>query len=117
MSLTSDDIIFDFSVNNFIAYPTFENFENVVFKMVWKLTATYTDPNGKEYSRDYINVSDIDTQNMTEFVPFENLTKEIVKRWIDKLPNIDTMKNNLTRQINEQVNPAPPSIICLPPPF
>lgn len=64
--------MFNFVVNNFIAYPTFENFQNVVFKMVWKLIATYTDPNGKVFSCDYINISDIDTGNMTEFVPFEN---------------------------------------------
>ena len=53
--------------------------------MVWKLTATYTDPNGKEYSRDYINVSDIDTKNMTEFVPFEVNSKFFLDRNIEKI--------------------------------
>ena len=115
--LTESDIVFDFSVENFLAYPTFENYQNVVFKMCWKLTATYTDPESRVYSCEYINMSDIKTDNITEFVPFENLTKEIVKKWIDELPDINDMKNNMVRRINEQVNPPPPSVITLSPPF
>lgn len=115
--LTESDIVFDFSVENFLAYPTFENYQNVVFKMCWKLTATYTDSQSRVYSCEYINMSDIKTDNITEFVPFENLTKEIVKKWIDKLPDINDMKNNMVRRINEQVNPPPPSVIPLAPPF
>ena len=117
MSLTLNDIVFDFSVENFLAYPTFENYQNVVFKMCWKLTATYTDSESRVYSCEYINMSDIKTDNITDFVPFENLTKEIVKKWIDDLPDIDDMKNNMVRRINEQVNPPPPSVIPLAPPF
>ena len=115
--LTESDIVFDFSVENFLAYPTFENYQNVVFKMCWKLTATYTDSESRVYSCEYINMSDIKTDNITEFVPFENLTKDIVKKWIDELPDINDMKNNMVRRINEQVNPPPPSVIPLAPPF
>ena len=114
---TESDIVFDFSVENFLAYPTFENYQNVVFKMCWKLIATYTDSESRVYSCEYINMSDIKTDNITDFVPFENLTKEIVKKWIDELPDINDMKNNMVRSINEQVNPPPPSVIPLAPPF
>ena len=94
---TESDIVFDFSVENFLAYPTFENYQNVVFKMCWKLIATYTDSESRVYSCEYINMSDIKTDNITDFVPFENLTKEIVKKWIDELPDINDMKNNMVR--------------------
>lgn len=117
MALTLDDIVFDFSVDNFLAYPNFENYQNVVFKMIWKLIATYTDSESKVYSCEYVSISDINTNNIIDFVPFENLTKEIVKKWIDELPDINDMKNNMVRQINEKVNPPPPSIIPLSPPF
>ena len=51
--------------------------------MIWKLTV----PQSKVYSCEYINISNINTDNMTEFV------------WIDELTDI---KKNMVRRINEK---------------
>lgn len=117
MTIALEDLNFDFIVKKFLAYPTFQNYEKVVFHMSWVYICTYTDPNGKVYNCQSQYLTDIKTDNIVDFVPFERLTKDIIKGWIEKIPNINNIRLSMLNNINRQINPPQPEVVFLEPPF
>jgi hypothetical protein len=117
MSVNLEDLKFEFIVQNFLAYPTYQNLEKVVFRMSWIYICTYTDAEGRVFKSESNYISDIKTDNIVDFVPFESLSKEIVEGWIEKIDNILNIRLNMLNDINEQINPPPPKVVSLVPPF
>jgi hypothetical protein len=115
---TVDNTTFTYFFQNFIAYPTFDNYTDVVFNVNWKYTAVYIDPTTqKEYKVDTMRMTQVDTNNITNFVPFDQLTQQDCIGWVSSVENIPDIQQSLVNSINNQINPPPPTIVVLPPPF
>ena len=113
-----DDIVYKYDIRSFFAYPTKDNFQDVVFSINWNYEASYTDPaTQKIYKSSFSTITKVDTDNISSFIPFEDLTLEQTIEWINAVENINSIKQNLCDQINNQINPPPPTIVILPPPF
>ena len=113
-----DDITYSYNIMNFFAYPTKDNFKDVVFSIFWELIATYIDPDTeKSYISNFTTRSNVDTDNITNFIPFEELTLEQTIEWISSVEDMNSIKKFLCDNINNQINPPPPSIVVLNPPF
>lgn len=115
---TVDNTTFTYFFQNFIAYPTFDNYTDVVFTVNWKYTAVYIDPTSqKEYKNETMRMTPVSTNNITNFVPFDQLTQQECIGWVSAVENIPQMQQEMVNAINNQINPPPPSIVILSPPF
>jgi hypothetical protein len=112
-----DDITYEYIINTFLAYPTKDNYQDVVFSIHWELKATYVDTNDVNFITSSRYITSVDTDSITEFVPFEELTLNQTIEWINQTDNVSEYKQYLCDLINNQINPPPPTIISLPPPF
>lgn len=115
---TIDNTVFTYNFQNFMAYPTFENWQNVVFNIMWTYTATYTDPVTKKvWTNDTRKLSNISTNDITDFVPYNQITEQMAIDWVTAGEDMTSVQQGLVAGINNQINPPPPSIVILPPPF
>jgi|688.fasta_scaffold218787_4 hypothetical protein len=128
MSVNPDDIVYKWKVQFFSCYPTFDNYKNVIFQIHGAYIGTYTkvtpgpdggDPITTEFTARFpVNVS-VNTDDITDFVPFDQITYEMTAGWIESSPNVDMAQIKATcyQIINDSVYPPPPSFVNLPPPF
>ena len=115
---TINNTTFTWFFQNFIAYPTMDNYQNVVFTINWKYFALYIDPvSEKEYRCETMRMTPVNTNNITNFVPFDQLTQEMAISWVSSVEDIPQMQQDMINDINKQVNPPAPTIVVLPPPF
>ena len=70
--------------------------------------------NEKEYSCYVYGIQTFSKDNVTNFIPYEDLTYEIVCGWLDALIDVEALDLSLDAQIESQVNPP---IVVLPLPF
>jgi hypothetical protein len=95
------------------AYPTHAGQTDVVFTVHWRLNGTDEENHiGEVYGSVGVTYNEGDP-----FVPFNELTKEIVQGWVETAmgtETVDAYKQNITNQIQEQITP---SQINLTPPW
>ena len=95
------------TINPLEAYPTASGESDVVFTAHWQLHATET------VGETVYNAQSIGTQGVTyhsgsAFVPFEDLTLEIVQGWVENAMgtgSVDNIKAGLATNIANQINP------------
>lgn len=115
---TPSNTTFGYNFQNFIAYPTFDNYQDVVFSVNWLYNASYVDPtSGQQYTAERQRITQVNTNNITTFIPYDQLTKEIVIGWVNAGEDMSLLQQELVTDINNQINPPPPAIVVLPPPF
>jgi len=109
----ADTTVFDWQIDTLSCYPTYDNFQNVVFSVYYTYKATRL-VGDKTYNASLYGSTPVSTNNITSFVPYDQLTKEIVVGWIT--PNLDVpqLQANLNGQIDNQINPP---VVNLPPPW
>jgi len=98
-------ITYNWSFPVLSAYPTYEGQSDVVFTIHWRLNGTDEDNHiGEVYGSIGVAYSESDS-----FVPFNELTKEIVQGWVEILLGEETVaahKQNIANQIQEAVTPS-----------
>ena len=64
-------------------YPTDQNYTDVVYNVHWIVTGTSSelDPSGNAYSASSIGTQVLDTSDITNFTPIEDLTNDEVVAW------------------------------------
>lgn len=77
--------------------------ENVVFQADWRYTATSQD--GK-YVEEIVGLASIPDPDPDNFIPFENLTEEVVSDWVLNIVNIEQLQQALDEQIAEKQYPT-----------
>jgi hypothetical protein len=95
------------TINPLEAYPTASGESDVVFTAHWQLHATET------VGETVYNAQSIGTQGVTytsgsAFVPFEELTLELVQGWVENAMgtgSVDNIKAGLATNIANQINP------------
>ena len=62
-----------------------------------------------DYPEGFYEVTSVDTDNISEFVPFEELTLNQTIEWINQTDSVNDYKQYLCDIINNQINPPPPT--------
>lgn len=97
-------ITYTWNFNPLEAYPTASGETNVVFLIHWQLYASTG-----SYQASIVGTQPIQMyESSSVFIPFEDLTYDIVYNWVTASMGIEQMQayeNSLLEQINSQINP------------
>jgi hypothetical protein len=87
-------------------YPEQDNEADVVYNVHWIVTGTTGDPyelEGKNYSATNIGTQVLDTSQITNFIPFDQLTNEEVVTWT-KIAMGDEQVAKIEASIQSQID-------------
>lgn len=87
-------------------YNDYNNIQNVVYSLHWSVTKSIND-----LSANRIGKTDI-VINSTDFIPFENLTEQMVLGWLfEHMGNYkQAIEEDMTTQLNESISPTKVSL-------
>lgn len=100
-------------INQLECLPTDGQYQDFVLVAHWNRLAKET-INDKEYFASVYGSQSFSKDDVTNFIPYEDLTYEIVCGWLDASLDVEALDLNLDAQIENQVNPP---IVVLPLPF
>jgi len=100
------------TINQLDCYPTNPK-PNCVFNIHWTLTATSLDINpqtNKPYSVYTYGNQTIQYDDSESYIPYENLTHDIIVSWIEESMNktempVSFLKDSLDARINNEITP------------
>ena len=99
------------------AYPLEGENPDVVYNVHWNLLGASNEdtmPNGQPYQASTVGTQLLDTSTITEFIPFEDLTNEIVTNWVITAMGpeaVEALELSIFNMIEAQVNPTSLSLI------
>ena len=100
-------ITYDWNCKTVDVMPAKDGFNNVIFQVHWIVTGISDD--AEPITATVYGVESLDTDNITNFISFENITNEQVATWvIDKMGDyrVSKIEENINKQINEIKNPS-----------
>jgi len=100
-------------INQMDCVPQDGDLTDFVVTVHWNRNATEV-VNEKEYFAYVYGSQSFSKDDVTNFIPYEDLTYEIVCGWLDASLDVEALDLNLDAQIENQVNPP---IVVLPLPF
>lgn len=101
-------------ISSLDSYPTdAEGLTDVICVVHWRRTATQVDGDKTYFAEVYSTLS-VPAPDPADFVPYDQVTYEMVCSWLESGLNTESLKENLESQIADQINPK---IISLPLPF
>lgn len=104
---------------NFSAYPEMDGYTDVVFQVFYNYIGTSDVPDGKGgfYTASWGDAQSFQYQEGTPFVPFADLTPEIVQGWMESVitpEQMAKMQSNIVGLIDAQIHPP---VVSLTPPW
>ena len=105
-------ISFEWNVSDCEVYPNKDGLSDVVHKVHYKLTGiddSHQDPDGKNYFATSIGRVYLNTSDLSNFIPWAELTPAIVQGWVEDnmgSENVSQIKNDIESNINEKINPS-----------
>ena len=92
-------------------YPTHDSHSDVVYNVHWRLNAEsdQQDADGNNYSASVYGTHSVNADDISNFIPFADLTNDIVTGWVtsgmgdDEVANL---KSGLDSNIENQINPT-----------
>jgi hypothetical protein len=98
-------ITYNWNCRTVDCYPEQDSEADVVYNVHWvvKGTSDQVDPEGNAYSADNIGTQTLDTSEITNFIPFEDLTNDEVVAWTKSAMGVDKV-NNIEASIQTQIN-------------
>ena len=92
-------------------YPNHDSHSDVVYNVHWRLNAVsdQQDAEGNDYSASSYGTHSVNADDIENFIPFADLTNEIVSGWVidgmgdDEVANL---KSRLDSNIDGQINPT-----------
>jgi hypothetical protein len=100
-------------INELNCVPEDGNLTDFVVVVHWSRFAKET-INQIEYDAYVYGAQSFSKDDVTNFIPYEDLTYDIVCGWLDASLDVEALDLNLDQQIENQVNPP---IVILPLPF
>jgi hypothetical protein len=100
-------------INQMESLPSDGDLKDFVINVHWSRFAKET-INEKEYQAMIYGSQSFSKDDVANFIPYEDLTYDIVCGWLDSTIDTEALDLNLDAQIENQVNPP---IISLPLPF
>ena len=110
-----DMVTYNWDCRRVEAYPEFESngtiYPDVVFWVTWLVTGVsdVLDPEGNPYTSFWENTIAIDTSNITDFIPFSELTNEISVGWVQSTMGAETVafwEATVAESIENLINPV-----------
>lgn len=91
-------------------YLNDQGHQDVVYNVHWIVTGTsdQLDPEGNPYTDDIIGTQTLSTEDITDFIPFEDLTNEQIVAWTQATMGADQVsqiETNLENSIEAKINP------------
>ena len=90
-------------------YPEQDNEADVVYNVHWIVTGTSEDSEGKSYSATNIGTQTLDTSQITNFIPFDQLTNDEVVAWTQATmgaEQVAAIEANIADTIKLEINPV-----------
>ena len=100
-------------INEMACIPKDGNLTDFVISVNWNRNIKET-INGVEYFAYIYGTQSFSKDDVANFIPYEDLTYDIVCGWLDASIDVEALDLNLDAQIENQVNPP---IVVLPLPF
>jgi hypothetical protein len=100
-------------INQMESLPTDGDLKDFVINVHWNRNAKET-INEVEYFASVYGSQSFSKDDVTNFIPYEDLTYDIVCGWLDASIDVEALDLNLDAEIENQVNPP---IVVLPLPF
>jgi hypothetical protein len=93
------------------AYPQDGEYTDLVYNVHWIVTGVSDelDPQGVAYSATIIGTQTLDTSEVTDFIPFEDLTNEQVVTWTKSAmgtEQVDSIEASIQSQIDALITPT-----------
>tara|TARA_Y100001938_G_scaffold136789_1_gene200092 strand:- start:52 stop:405 length:354 start_codon:yes stop_codon:yes gene_type:complete len=92
-------------------YPSKDDNTDVVYNIHWRYNATSdkVDSEGNAYTSTVYGTQVISTDDITDFIPFADLTNAKVTEWCESAlgsEKVDEIKSSLDSQIEDKINPT-----------
>ena len=102
---------FNWNCRTVDVYPTDENYADVVYNVHWIVTGTsdQLDPQDNPYTATNIGTQTLSTSDITDFIPFEDLTNEEVVAWTQAAmgeEQVTQIETNIDAQIENLITPT-----------
>ena len=93
------------------AYPQLDDNTNVIYNVHWRVTGVsdQLDSDGNPFTAHAIGTQQINTDNIGDFIPVEDLTNEIIAEWTKNAIGDDevaAIESNIQSQVNSRINPT-----------
>ena len=102
---------FNWNCRTVDVYPTDETYADVVYNVHWIVTGTsdQLDPQDNPYTATSIGTQTLNTSDITDFIPFEDLTNEEVVAWTQGAmgeEQVTQIETNIDAQIENLITPT-----------
>ncbi len=100
-------VTYTWEIDKMECYPEYEGESDVVFNVHWKYRGTEI-VNGNSYSSKLVGRQYVPVDSIQVFVPFENLTLQIVSEWVELQLGefqMQSMQTVIANSIQNQINP------------
>ena len=102
---------FEWNCKTVDVYPTDENYADVVYNVHWIVTGTsdLLDPQDNPYTATNIGTQTLNTSDITDFIPFEDLTNEEIVAWTQGAmgeEQVTQIETNIDAQIENLITPT-----------
>ena len=104
-------ITYDWNCKTVDAYPQDGEYTDLVYNVHWRVTGVsdVENPEGVAYSATNIGTQTLDVSDVTEFIPFEDLTNEQVVAWTKGAmgeEQVASIEASIESQINSLITPT-----------
>jgi hypothetical protein len=101
-------------ISSLDSYPkNAEGLTDVICLVHWRYQAEQVQDD-KTYFAEVYGASSVPSPDPADFVPYEEVTYEMVCGWLESILIVESLNENLDSQIADQINPK---IVTLPLPF
>tara|TARA_R110000803_G_scaffold206482_1_gene273761 strand:+ start:387 stop:725 length:339 start_codon:yes stop_codon:yes gene_type:complete len=92
-------------------HPQNEDYTDIVYKVHWNVTgiSDTLDPEGNFYASSNIGIQLLETDSVTEFIPFTNLTNADLVSWTKSAmgtERVNSIEENIESQISSSITPT-----------
>jgi len=93
-------------------YPEYEDHADTVYNVHWRINAQsdQQDAEGNYYTSTAYGAQSLSLEGVgSDFIPFADLTNEIVSGWVEGImgeEKVAKLKSSLDTNIDQQINPA-----------
>ena len=109
-------ITYEWNCKTVDCYVETEGESDVVYNVHWIVTgiSDELDPQGNPYSATSIGTQTLSIDDITDFIPFEDLTNEIAVEWTKATmgeEQVASIEENLENAINLEINPVTVTLV------
>lgn len=104
-------ITYNWNCKTVDTYPTHAGESDVVYNVHWRVTglSEELDSQGNPYQATNIGTQTLNTEDITDFIPVDELTNKQVAEWVKSTmgeEEVSRIEESIKNQINEIKNPS-----------